>query len=72
MVIGRICEVDLHAERVPNLEMGYLFKELVRRFAEQSNDCWRAPHASGGRAAQSNPGSRLLTLRGERNNKPAR
>ena len=37
-VIARICEVDLHPERVSNLEMGYLFEELIRRFSEQSNE----------------------------------
>jgi type I restriction enzyme M protein len=37
-VLARICEVDLHPERVSNLEMGYLFEDLIRRFAEQSNE----------------------------------
>ena len=37
-VIGRVCEVDLHPDRVSNLEMGYLFEELIRRFSEQSNE----------------------------------
>ena len=37
-VIARVCEVDLHPDRVSNLEMGYLFEELIRRFAEQSNE----------------------------------
>jgi type I restriction enzyme M protein len=36
--IARICEVDLHPSRVSNLEMGYLFEELIRKFAEQSNE----------------------------------
>src|SRR4051794_34816103 len=30
-VIGRICKVDLSPEKVSNLEMGYLFEELIRR-----------------------------------------
>lgn len=38
MVIGRICDVDLHPDRVSNLEMGYLFEDLIRRFSEQSNE----------------------------------
>ena len=37
-VIARICEVDLHPARVSNLEMGYLFEELIRKFAEASNE----------------------------------
>ena len=37
-VIGRICKVDLHPDKVSNLEMGYLFEELIRRFAEASNE----------------------------------
>ena len=37
-VVARVCEVDLSPERVSNLEMGYLFEELIRRFAEQSNE----------------------------------
>lgn len=37
-VVARICEVDLHPDRVSNLEMGYLFEELIRKFAEASNE----------------------------------
>ena len=37
-VIARICDVDLHPARVSNLEMGYLFEELIRKFAEASNE----------------------------------
>ncbi|MGI8523328.1 MAG: type I restriction-modification system subunit M [Nocardioidaceae bacterium] len=37
-VVSRICEVDLHPDRVSNLEMGYTFEELIRRFSEQSNE----------------------------------
>jgi type I restriction enzyme M protein len=37
-VIARVCEVDLSPGAVSNLEMGYLFEELIRRFAEQSNE----------------------------------
>ena len=37
-VIARVCEVDLSPQAVSNLEMGYLFEELIRRFAEQSNE----------------------------------
>jgi len=38
MVFDRFCQIDLHPERVTNLEMGYLFEELIRRFSEISNE----------------------------------
>ena len=31
-------EVDLHPDRVNNLQMGYVFEELVRKFNEQANE----------------------------------
>lgn len=37
-VIQEIAKVDLHPNRVPNIEMGYLFEDLVRRFNEQANE----------------------------------
>ncbi|MFC5911300.1 type I restriction-modification system subunit M [Streptacidiphilus monticola] len=37
-VIGKFADLDLHPERVPNHNMGYIFEELIRRFAEQSNE----------------------------------
>lgn len=37
-VIARVCEVDLHPDRVANAEMGAIFEELIRRFAEASNE----------------------------------
>lgn len=37
-VFERFCEIDLHPETVSNLEMGYLFEELIRRFSEMSNE----------------------------------
>ncbi|HEU0086993.1 MAG TPA: class I SAM-dependent DNA methyltransferase [Pseudonocardiaceae bacterium] len=40
LVVSKFCapDVDLHPERVSNLEMGYLYEELVRKFAELSNE----------------------------------
>jgi type I restriction enzyme M protein len=38
LVVSRFGEVDLHPDRVSNLAMGYVFEELIRRFAEQSNE----------------------------------
>jgi len=37
-VIGRFCEIDLHPDRVSNLQMGYIYEELIRRFSEASNE----------------------------------
>ena len=37
-VIARVCDVDLHPDRVSNVEMGAIFEELIRRFAEASNE----------------------------------
>ncbi|KZB66536.1 restriction endonuclease subunit M [Thalassospira sp. MCCC 1A02491] len=37
-VFERMCEIDLHPDEVSNLEMGYLFEELIRRFSEISNE----------------------------------
>ncbi|GAB4542487.1 MAG: class I SAM-dependent DNA methyltransferase [Roseibium sp.] len=37
-VFERFTEIDLHPEKVSNLEMGYLFEELIRRFSEISNE----------------------------------
>ena len=38
MVISKFAELDLHPEQVSNLEMGYLYEELIRRFSELSNE----------------------------------
>ncbi len=40
MVVQRFCskDIDLHPDRVTNTEMGYAFEELIRRFAELSNE----------------------------------
>ncbi|MBF5043174.1 SAM-dependent DNA methyltransferase [Aggregicoccus sp. 17bor-14] len=37
-LVVKFAEVDLHPERVPNHVMGSAFEELIRRFAEQSNE----------------------------------
>ncbi|HVL80651.1 MAG TPA: class I SAM-dependent DNA methyltransferase [Actinomycetota bacterium] len=38
LVVSRFCEIDLHPQNVSNLEMGYLYEELIRRFSELSNE----------------------------------
>ena len=37
-VFDQFTQIDLHPEAVSNLEMGYLFEELIRRFSEISNE----------------------------------
>lgn len=38
LIVQRFSEIDLHPDKVSNLEMGYIFEELIRRFSEQSNE----------------------------------
>ncbi|OGL42579.1 MAG: hypothetical protein A2161_05230 [Candidatus Schekmanbacteria bacterium RBG_13_48_7] len=38
LVVSKFCEMDLHPDIVPNIEMGYIFEELIRRFNEASNE----------------------------------
>ena len=37
-IIQKFSEINLDADTVKNLEMGYIFEELIRRFSEQSNE----------------------------------
>jgi type I restriction enzyme M protein len=37
-VVARFADIDLHPEAVSNIEMGYLYEELIRRFSELSNE----------------------------------
>ncbi|MGW6425913.1 type I restriction-modification system subunit M [Nocardia sp. NPDC055053] len=37
-VVGKFADLDLRPEVVSNHQMGYVFEELIRRFAEQSNE----------------------------------
>ena len=37
-VFDRFTQIDLHPDTVSNLEMGYLFEDLIRRFSEISNE----------------------------------
>ncbi|MGA3565424.1 type I restriction-modification system subunit M [Melissospora conviva] len=37
-VLGRFADLDLRPEIVSNHQMGYIFEELIRRFAENSNE----------------------------------
>ena len=37
-IVKAMADVDLHPDRIDNLQMGYLFEHLVMRFNEQSNE----------------------------------
>jgi type I restriction enzyme M protein len=38
LVVQKFADIDLHPDRVSNAEMGDLFEELIRKFAEASNE----------------------------------
>jgi type I restriction enzyme M protein len=38
LVLSKFCDLDLHPDVVSNVEMGYLYEELIRRFSELSNE----------------------------------
>ena len=38
LLVSKFCEIDLHPDRVSNIEMGYIFEELIRKFNEASNE----------------------------------
>jgi type I restriction enzyme M protein len=38
LVVSRFADFDLHPNAVSNHEMGYVFEELIRKFAEDSNE----------------------------------
>jgi type I restriction enzyme M protein len=38
LVLAEFANVDLHPDTVSNIEMGYLYEELIRRFSELSNE----------------------------------
>lgn len=37
-IFDRFSQIDLHPDRVSNIEMGYLFEDLIRKFSEISNE----------------------------------
>lgn len=37
-VMQKFAAIDLHPDHISNVEMGYIFEELIRKFAEQSNE----------------------------------
>jgi type I restriction enzyme M protein len=38
LVVKRFQEIDLHPDHISSMEMGYMFEELIRKFAEISNE----------------------------------
>jgi type I restriction enzyme M protein len=38
LILQRFAQVDLHPDSVSNMQMGYIYEELIRRFSEQSNE----------------------------------
>src|SRR5690554_7930871 len=38
MVLKRFQEVDLHPSKISSMDMGYMFEEIIRKFAELSNE----------------------------------
>ena len=38
LVLSKVAEVDLHPDKVSNVEMGYIYEELLRKFSELSNE----------------------------------
>lgn len=38
LVLERFCNIDLHPDAASNLEMGYVFEELIRKFNEATNE----------------------------------
>ena len=37
-VFEKFAQIDLHPDKVSNIEMGYLFEDLIRKFSEISNE----------------------------------
>jgi type I restriction enzyme M protein len=38
LVVAKFAEIDLHPDKVSNIEMGYIYEELIRKFSELSNE----------------------------------
>ena len=38
LVVSKFCDVDLHPDRVSNIQMGLIFEDLIRRFNEAANE----------------------------------
>ena len=38
LVLQRFSQIDLHPDTISNMQMGYIYEELIRRFSEQSKE----------------------------------
>jgi type I restriction enzyme M protein len=38
LVVSKFCDIDLHPDVVDNIQMGFLFEDLIRRFNEAANE----------------------------------
>lgn len=38
LIVKEFADIDLHPDKVDNVDMGYVFEELVRKFNEQANE----------------------------------
>jgi len=38
LLVSKFCDIDLHPDKVSNIEMGYIFEDLIRRFNEASKE----------------------------------
>ena len=38
LVVSKFCDVDLHPDKIDNIQMGLVFEDLIRRFNEQANE----------------------------------
>jgi len=38
LVVSKFAQIDLHPDQMPNIQMGYVFEDLIRRFNEASNE----------------------------------
>ncbi len=38
LVVSKFCDVDLHPDKVDNIQMGLVFEDLIRRFNEAANE----------------------------------
>jgi type I restriction enzyme M protein len=47
LVAEKFANIDLHPDAVSNAQMGAVFEELIRRFAELSNECTSWPGLEG-------------------------
>jgi len=47
LVTEKFANIDLHPETISNAQMGAVFEELIRKFAEISNEMGSVEDASG-------------------------